>query len=62
MTPPSNILPEVEPSADLSEPTPPRPPRRARLGIPLDAAVTAQPDGYEILSAAELEAISQATQ
>lgn len=37
---------------------PPR--RRVATGVPLDAAPTQQPDDYEILSAAELDAISQA--
>ncbi|MBX3430696.1 MAG: hypothetical protein KF779_14025 [Hyphomonadaceae bacterium] len=51
----------VEIAADLAGPQPAPVRRRAvqDAGIPLNAAVT-QPDEYEILSAAELDAISQA--
>lgn len=38
---------------------PPRPVRRA-VGVPLDAAADAVTDGFEVLNAAELAAISQA--
>jgi len=59
---PSELL-EADIAADLAGP-PQAAPRRvrqttARTGIPLDAAVTAS-DDYEILSAAELDDISQA--
>ena len=55
-------LAQVDIAADLAGPPLPRSRARQvthRSGIPLDAAVTA-PDQYEILSAAELEGISQA--
>lgn len=52
-------LAEVNVAADLAGGPPPAP-RRARHGVPLNATTHAQPDGYEVLSAAELSAISQA--
>jgi len=59
---PSALL-EVDIAADLAGPPRATPNRvrqtTARAGIPLDAAVTAS-DEYEILSAAELDDISQA--
>jgi len=57
---PEPMLFEVDVALDFATP-PPRPRiRRRNRGIPLDAAANAVPDGYEILSAAELDAISQA--
>jgi hypothetical protein len=54
-------LQEVDVALDLAgPPPPPTPRRRARTGVRLDARVDGQPDGYEVLSAAELDAISQA--
>jgi hypothetical protein len=54
-------LQEVDIALDLAGPPPaPAPRRRARSGVPLDARVDGQPDGYEVLSATELDAISQA--
>jgi hypothetical protein len=55
-------LQEIDVALDLAGPPPAqqRRERRVRSGIPLDAAGVSQADGYEILSAAELDAISQA--
>jgi hypothetical protein len=54
-------LPEIDVTHDLAVPPAPRPNRTAlRSGIPLDADAAIEADGYEILSAAELDAISQA--
>ena len=54
-------LQEVDIALDLVEPAPtPTLRRRARSGVSLTARTIHQPDGYEILSAAELDAISQA--
>jgi hypothetical protein len=64
LPPPLPALAEVNVLDDLPgrPAAAPRATRRSRAGVPLDAAVNHQPDGYEILSAAELEAISQAPQ
>jgi hypothetical protein len=51
--------PELDAAAELPARAPQRRPRRAR-GIPLNAAAEAPADGYEVLSAAELDGISQA--
>jgi hypothetical protein len=54
-------VPEVSAGADIAPaPTAPRSAHRAAEGVPLDAAASQQPDGYEILSATELDGISQA--
>jgi hypothetical protein len=52
----------VDAAADLMGAPTPRTPRAAprRTGIPLNADAALQTDGYEILSAAELDGISQA--
>jgi len=52
----------VDAAADLLGAPAPRPTRAAprRTGIPLNADASLRSDGYEILSAAELDAISQA--
>lgn len=58
---PDPILDEIDVALDLPaqrEATPPR--RRARSGIPLNATASAVHEGYEILSATELDGISQA--
>lgn len=73
VTPPSTVRAEIEPAApelildevdvalDLRLPaTQSTPRRRVRSGIPLNAASHAVRDGYEILSATELDGISQA--
>jgi hypothetical protein len=53
---PGQLTPVSEPGA-----TPTRRARRPRTGIPLDVNHEAgAPDGFEVLSAAELDAISQA--
>jgi len=58
---PEAALFEVDIALDLlGPPPPPRRQRRQERGVPLDAAANNVPDGYEILSAAELDAISQA--
>ena len=55
------ILDEVDIALDLSTPTDARTPRRrTRSGVPLSAAAHAAHEGYEILSATELDGISQA--
>ena len=72
-TPPAPVLTEAAPPApepelqetdvalDLAGAPPARQRRQRRpQGIPLDAATDIREDGYEILSAAELDAISQA--
>jgi hypothetical protein len=63
-TPPAPSLVELDVTADLTgAPTPRSAPRRGarrHSGVPLDASVTAEPAGYEILSTAELDGISQA--
>lgn len=53
---------EIDVTPALAGPPPRSRPRRERRlsGIPLDAAADHRSDGYEILSAAELDAISQA--
>lgn len=60
---PEPILLEADVSLDLAGPpaavTRPRPRRTAR-GVPLNASAHPHDSGYEILSAAELDAISQA--
>jgi hypothetical protein len=54
-------LQEVDVALDLAGlPPASAPHRRARNGVPLDARIDGQPDGFEVLSAAELDAISQA--
>jgi hypothetical protein len=54
---------DIDVDAEIAPaPAAPRPSRRAHSGVPLDAAAAHQPDGYEVLSATELDAISQATQ
>lgn len=62
LAPPDPQLIEANVTLDLAGPPPPRQrrARAARSGIPLDAAGEHHEDGYEILSAAELDAISQA--
>lgn len=58
---PELILDEVDVALDLQLPVaPPAPRRRARSGVPLNAAAHAVHEGYEILSATELDGISQA--
>ena len=58
------LLGGLEATADLTGATVPRSARRRTArrhsGVPLHAATTAEPAGYEILSAAELDGISQA--
>jgi hypothetical protein len=54
------ILPEVDTAQDLARPPAPTPRRRQHSGVPLDAPVVASPEDFEVLSAAELDAISQA--
>jgi len=59
---PEAALFEVDIALDLlGPPPPPQRQRRRERGVPLDAAANHVPDGYEILSAAELAAISQAS-
>ena len=58
---PTALLEDANVSIDLAGPS--RPARRARpapTGIPLDANAHLASDGFEVLSAAELDAISQA--
>lgn len=59
---PPATLPEVNVSLDLAGgPAPARTRRtRAVTGVPLDAAADIVQDGFEVLSATELDAISQA--
>ena len=62
VTPPHDSAVTIDAAADLAAPPPARARARQsvrRAGVPLDAAV-APSDDYEILSAAELDGISQA--
>jgi len=57
----ASVVDEVDVALDLAgAPLPVQRSRRVRSGVPLNAAAVAVADGYEILSAAELDAISQA--
>ncbi|MFO1017198.1 MAG: hypothetical protein U1E03_06345 [Hyphomonadaceae bacterium] len=60
--PPATVLEDADVTIDLAAPRreAQRRPRPAPTGIPLDANGHLASDGFEVLSAAELDAISQA--
>lgn len=59
--PPSIAAPDLAVSAPAPAPAPRRA-RRVATHVPLDASPAQEPDGFEVLSAGELETISQAPQ
>jgi hypothetical protein len=60
--PPAIATPDLAVSTERAAPPPPRRARRTATHVPLDATPVQEPDGFEVLSAGELETISQADQ